>query len=382
MDVFDYRASHKVNTEGVFTATGNEMEIGGLFLRLKNVMTTELHLQWDLVFLQQYISEGMVPRSLRWEVQPQQGETDSDSWFKYFNDVGISFLNVLISKKNSRLLSLDREIKELKDKLLMYKNSQEYSSLSSNLLNHLEKEDREQKYKKQKKYSRDIGDYKTNNVFSWQKLFKVASSTESSVNDMEVNPPSYTQVASTTRAPPSSSNGGRTSRSQERQRGVSYSSQSRIRHFSPQTPRRPSRGRGNYRGKRGSRGNFRGNNQHSDAHLRREYESFPYRDYDNQSYHRPLGGQGTWQDPNYEENSYYRYPSSPFPTHNRYSPLRNVHSSSDRRGDHGDYSYTHGPNTYDNQGFREDRHPKKRGPDLREDVGEAGNYRGEKRKRV
>lgn len=264
MDVFDYRASHKVNTEGVFIATGNEMEIGGLFLRLKNVMTTELHLQWDLVFLQQYISEQMVPRSLRWEVQPQQGETDPDSWFKYFNDAGISFLNVLISKKNSRLLSLDREIKELKDKLLMHKNSQEYSSLSSNLLNHLEKEDREQKHKKQKKYSRHIGDYKTNNVFSWQKLFNVASSTESLTNDMEVNLPSHAQVAPNTRVPPSNLNGGRTPRSQERQRGVSYSSQSRIRHFSPQTPRCPSRGRGNYRGKRGNRGNFRGNTQHSD----------------------------------------------------------------------------------------------------------------------
>lgn len=84
-------------------------------------------------------------------------QTDLDSWFKYFNDAVISFLNVLISKKNSRLLTLDREIKELKDKLLMYKNSQEYSSLSSNLLNHLEKEDKEQKYKKQKKIFQRCG---------------------------------------------------------------------------------------------------------------------------------------------------------------------------------------------------------------------------------
>lgn len=199
---------------------------------------------------------------------------------------------------------------------------------------------------------------------------------------MEVNPSAHTQVASTTRAPPSSSNGGRTSRSQERQRGVSYSSQSRIRHFSPQTPRRSSRGRGNYRGKRGSRGNFRGNNHYSDVRLRREYESLPHRDYEDQSSRRPLGGQGTGHDPNYGENSYYRYPPSPFPTHNRYSPLRDVHSSSDRGGDYRDHPYTYGPNTYGNQGFRKDRHPKKRDPDLREDVGEAGNYRGEKRKRV
>lgn len=63
MDVFDYHTSHKVNTEGVFVATGSETEIGGLFLRLKNVMTTELHLRWDVVFLQQYISKQIVPRT-------------------------------------------------------------------------------------------------------------------------------------------------------------------------------------------------------------------------------------------------------------------------------------------------------------------------------
>lgn len=160
MDVFDYRASRVVNTEGVFVATSNDSEIGGLFLRLKNVMVSELHLQWDLAFLEQYVAEGMIPRSLRWDVHPQQGESELDTWFKYFNDAGIKFLDFLITRKRIRLSTFDREIKELKDKLLAFKNSAEYNTLSSNLQAHLVKEDKEQRTKKQKKYSRDIGDYK------------------------------------------------------------------------------------------------------------------------------------------------------------------------------------------------------------------------------
>lgn len=98
----------------------------------------------------------MVPCSLQWEVHLQQGDTDLDSWFKYFNEAGTNFLGFLISKKRNRLLTLDKEIKELKEKLVTHKNSLEYNSLSSNLQSHLEKEDRNQRIKKNKKYSRDV----------------------------------------------------------------------------------------------------------------------------------------------------------------------------------------------------------------------------------
>lgn len=134
MDIFDYRASRTVNLDGVFSVTGNDTELGGLFRRLKNIKTFELHILWDLAFLEQYISECMVPRSLWWEVQPQQGDPDLDSWFKYFNEAGTNFWGFLISKKKrNRLSTLDKEIKELKEKLVTHKNSLEYNSLSSKL---------------------------------------------------------------------------------------------------------------------------------------------------------------------------------------------------------------------------------------------------------
>lgn len=109
---------------------------------------------------------------------------------------------------------------------------------------------------------------------------------EASTNDMEVNLPLNVQVAPTIRASQPNPNEGRTPRSREKHREAPHSSQPRIRHFSPQTPGRPSRGRGNYRGKRGNRGNFRGNTQYSNTRRHREYENQSYGDYENQSHHR------------------------------------------------------------------------------------------------
>lgn len=127
MDVFDYRATKVVNTDGVFqTYTETDGDIGGLFMRLKNLTILEIHTQWDVGFLETYIKLNMVPRSLRWQVYPQIGELEFEEWFRYFNEAGVKFLIFLVSRKNSKLTRLDGEIKSLKDNLLPYKVGEEY----------------------------------------------------------------------------------------------------------------------------------------------------------------------------------------------------------------------------------------------------------------
>lgn len=60
----------------MFVLTGTEeSEIGDMFLRLKNLMVSELHTEWDIAYLEQYISEKLVPRSLWWDVNPQKGDS-------------------------------------------------------------------------------------------------------------------------------------------------------------------------------------------------------------------------------------------------------------------------------------------------------------------
>lgn len=145
MDVFEYRTSRSFNIEGVFVTTNTDTELSGLFVRLKNVMVTELHLQWDIAFLEQYPKEHMVPRGLRWDVHPQQGDTELVPWFRYFNEAGIKFLGFLVDRKWACLTAIDKDTRDLKDKLTPFDALPEYTSLSTNLRNHLEKEECDQR---------------------------------------------------------------------------------------------------------------------------------------------------------------------------------------------------------------------------------------------
>lgn len=169
MDVFEYRTSRSLNTDGVFINTNPDSEMSGMFIRLKNLMVSEIHLQWDKAFLEQYIKEGMVPRGLRWDIHPQQDEPDLESWFKYFNETGLKLLQFLVDRKSVKLSLIDSEIKDLRDKLTPHKGTAEYISLSTNLKSILEREEKEQRNKKQKKYNRDFTDYTSNLVYGWQK---------------------------------------------------------------------------------------------------------------------------------------------------------------------------------------------------------------------
>lgn len=78
MDIFEFRASKVVNVEGVFEAyKEDENELGGIFMIYEN------HTKWDIAYLETYIKHSMVPRSLRWDIAPQRGDTELKGWFKY-----------------------------------------------------------------------------------------------------------------------------------------------------------------------------------------------------------------------------------------------------------------------------------------------------------
>lgn len=92
------------------------------------------------------------------------------------NDSGIGLLWFLTQRKSEKLARLDEEIKSVKERLAPTNNSVEYKECSKALLKSLEKEERDQKTKKRKKYMRDKEDYQSGFVFAWQK--KLASEKE------------------------------------------------------------------------------------------------------------------------------------------------------------------------------------------------------------
>lgn len=120
-----------MNKESVFSLfQGDTNDVGGLFTRPKTLLVSEMHAQWDIAFFEQYFKEGMVLRSLRLEVNPPQGETQLEDWYKYFNGAGLNLLMFLKDRKVLKLSSLDSQLQEIKDKLICFKESEDYKEES------------------------------------------------------------------------------------------------------------------------------------------------------------------------------------------------------------------------------------------------------------
>lgn len=164
--IFEYRSQLVTNTVGVFDGNDDPRDdLIGCFLRLKNLTITETHTRWDIAYLEEYVKADMVPRSLRWGVNPQKDDGELAEWFKYFNEAGVNFLQFLIAKKKRKLIMLDCEINIIKDKLVPFKSEPDNSHRSDALKTIVIKEETEQKNKKKRKYNRDLKDYKDKVVF-------------------------------------------------------------------------------------------------------------------------------------------------------------------------------------------------------------------------
>lgn len=113
------------------------------FLRLKNLAITEVHTRWDIAYLKEYVKMNMVPRSLRWDVNPQKEDSELAEWFKYFNEAEVNLLQFLIAKKTRKLTLLDSEINTIRSKLIPLKNESDYVQRSEALKTILIKEESE-----------------------------------------------------------------------------------------------------------------------------------------------------------------------------------------------------------------------------------------------
>lgn len=93
-------------------------------------------------------------------------------------------MRFLVQRKSDKLARID-EIKIIRDKLAPFTISEEYKECSKNLVKVLEKEEKDQRAKKKKKYIRDKKGYQSGFVFIWQK--KLASENEEA-NGIDTQP--------------------------------------------------------------------------------------------------------------------------------------------------------------------------------------------------
>lgn len=64
MDIFDFSTKGTIKTEEVFTQDEKTDQMHGMYIHLKNLIAAEISTEWDIYFLQRYVTESIVPYSL------------------------------------------------------------------------------------------------------------------------------------------------------------------------------------------------------------------------------------------------------------------------------------------------------------------------------
>lgn len=103
-------------------------------------------------------------RSLIWEVTPQDGLNDIESmaeWLDFSNGVGFKLQELVLSRKQKKMLKLENRITELPNKLDSIKNTQQWIDFNNNINKKLDKIDKDTQKKKVKKCHRDMRDFQS-----------------------------------------------------------------------------------------------------------------------------------------------------------------------------------------------------------------------------
>lgn len=126
------RSKHVINMENVLEDVEEYVEtedLESVFRKTKWLLQKELNLKWHIATLTEYIKHRLIPRSLRWDLSPDDvgiNEERDKEWAEFFVEKGLELVNFIIKRKQRRLLEIQKQIDELKKNLEPAKKSEKY----------------------------------------------------------------------------------------------------------------------------------------------------------------------------------------------------------------------------------------------------------------
>lgn len=140
-------------------------------MALGNALEKQVRTRWDICTIEHYLKEQIIVRSLRWAVAPDDGLEDLESmieWLRFFNGVGLKLQELVLHRKKKKMNKLEAKINQLQTQLDLIKDSQQITDLNNRIKKRLEKVDMDTHKKKTKTFYRDLNDFKTKTIYSWQ----------------------------------------------------------------------------------------------------------------------------------------------------------------------------------------------------------------------
>ncbi|XP_040196441.1 uncharacterized protein LOC120929222 [Rana temporaria] len=147
-----------------------EVGLDVFFLKLKRLMERKSNLGWHIRFFDRYLKEKVNPQGLRVQIFPTFEMTEStlkDKWEENLNTCSSNMMIMLKDKHIIDLAELDREIENLRSSGNHLISSSEYQKKESDLLEHLEKYNKNVIMRKDQKFYKDQLAFAGGYAYKW-----------------------------------------------------------------------------------------------------------------------------------------------------------------------------------------------------------------------
>lgn len=155
-------------SKGTVEAGVVEDDVKSLFRQYKRATIKSLNRKWDILSLESYIEQGIIPRGLRERVIPAthlQNERFLEKWKTTCINHGIEVMRLIVEEEKLQLKTIQDEIESIRGKLEPLKEQEDFEKHNDLLKKEVERVQRSLKNTKQSKFQRDLTDWSKGEIF-------------------------------------------------------------------------------------------------------------------------------------------------------------------------------------------------------------------------
>lgn len=140
---------------------------------LEKMLVREMKTWWDLSTLRKYIDKEMIPRGLRLRKFPTTiyNEEFIKNWENTLTDCSCKLIKLIIHQEETILVEIRNEIESAQAAVAVHSQLEAFNTLDTRIKENLSKLEKSITEIKQRKFLRDIQDYKSDSVYNWKRNF-------------------------------------------------------------------------------------------------------------------------------------------------------------------------------------------------------------------
>lgn len=148
MEIFSYMEGRELNIDELFIIPDiARSDTHSAFRDMGHLMYKKINLWWDIIIIEQYLKEDIIPRKFRWDIPINDILTEDEDikeWYEFFHGKEKEALIFIKKRKQRKLSRIEGIIKDLKANL---EPNKDFRTLAERLSKNMIQKDKENKEK-------------------------------------------------------------------------------------------------------------------------------------------------------------------------------------------------------------------------------------------